>query len=56
MKSNDQWKDKWEKKMNDMVEDALKGNDPWNFFMLTFTSVLREGIEAVIFIVSHLHY
>jgi len=52
MKSNDQWKDKWEKKMNDMVEDALKGNDPWNFFMLTFTSVLREGIEAVIFILG----
>jgi len=52
MKSNAQWKEKWEKKMGDMVEDALKGDDPWNFFMLAFTSVLREGIEAVIFILG----
>ena len=51
MKSKKQWKEKWEKQMGNMIENALKGKDPWNFFMLTFTSVFREGIEAVIFIV-----
>jgi len=52
MKSKKQWKEKWEKQMGNMIENALKGKDPWNFFMLTFTSVFREGIEAVIFILG----
>mmetsp|Transcript_8375 Transcript_8375/g.15373 ORF Transcript_8375/g.15373 Transcript_8375/m.15373 type:complete len:337 (+) Transcript_8375:9-1019(+) len=52
MKTNDEWTSKWERKMGDMVDDALNGKDPRNFFILTFTTVLREGIEAVIFIIG----
>lgn len=52
MKSNNQWKDKWEKKMGSMVESAVSGKDPRNFFILISTSVLREGIEAVVFILG----
>mmetsp|Transcript_14538 Transcript_14538/g.42936 ORF Transcript_14538/g.42936 Transcript_14538/m.42936 type:complete len:459 (-) Transcript_14538:138-1514(-) len=50
MKSNEEWKIKWERKMGEMVEDAISGKDPRNFFCLTFTSVFREGLEAVVFI------
>lgn len=50
MKSNEEWKVKWERKMGEMVEDAVSGKDPRNFFCLTFTSVFREGVEAVVFI------
>lgn len=50
MKSDDQWKTKWERKMGDMVEKHLSGTNNNNFFWLTLTNVFREGVEAVVFI------
>lgn len=52
MKSKDEWATKWEKKMATMVEETNNGKSKHGFFLLTFTSVFREGIESVIFIMG----
>jgi len=52
MKSKDKWESKWERRMHDLVEDAVEKKSNRNFFCLTFTSVFREGIEAIIFIIG----
>ena len=52
MKSKKQWKGKWERNLGRMVKDAIQNKDSWNFFCLAFTSILREGIEASVFIVG----
>jgi len=53
MKSRGDWATKWERKMDALVVDevdATKGSN--GFFFLAFTSVVREGFEAAVFIVG----
>lgn len=50
MKSDSQWKKKHEMNLGALVEEAMKGGERRKFFWLTFSTVFREGFEAVVFI------
>lgn len=56
MKTDTQWKKKWELNLGGMVDEVMASGEKkvWGvvpyFFWLTFSTVFREGFEAVIFI------
>jgi high-affinity iron transporter len=48
-----QWKEKWEGKLKDATEkylDRHKKGEKWALIILAFTVVVREGLEAFVFI------
>lgn len=50
MKSDNQWKKKWEINLGGLVNEVIKDGERKKFFWLTANTVFREGFEAVIFI------
>ena len=52
MKSKGSWQTKWERNMDELVQANLDKRREYGFFSLSFTSVLREGFEAAIFVVG----
>eukprot|EP00633_Aureoumbra_lagunensis_P003498 CAMPEP_0197301794 /NCGR_PEP_ID=MMETSP0890-20130614/50624_1 /TAXON_ID=44058 ORGANISM="Aureoumbra lagunensis, Strain CCMP1510" /NCGR_SAMPLE_ID=MMETSP0890 /ASSEMBLY_ACC=CAM_ASM_000533 /LENGTH=1198 /DNA_ID=CAMNT_0042781187 /DNA_START=143 /DNA_END=3739 /DNA_ORIENTATION=- len=55
-KDKESWSTKWERKMDELVEESLKNGDSkkkrTGFFCLSFSSVIREGFETCIFIIG----
>ncbi|KAH8046027.1 hypothetical protein JL720_16503 [Aureococcus anophagefferens] len=52
MKSSGSWQVKWERNMDELVQAQIDKTNEYGFFTLSFTSVLREGFEAAIFVVG----
>lgn len=54
MKQKGTWSRKWERKMDDLVEQELQNREEnrYGFFFLSFSSVIREGFEAAVFVVG----
>mmetsp|Transcript_3139 Transcript_3139/g.6378 ORF Transcript_3139/g.6378 Transcript_3139/m.6378 type:complete len:605 (+) Transcript_3139:171-1985(+) len=50
MKSDNQWKKKWEINLGGLVDEVIAGGDRNKFMWLTASTVFREGFEAVVFI------
>ena len=48
MKQKGTWARKWERKMDDLVEQELAAREEnrYGFFFLSFSSVIREGFEV----------